>query len=476
VARPASITPEDRAFVDRLVVWGLAIVLLGQAAAGFTETDIWGHTAIGLDTLDAGHLLRVDPYSFTHDQPWVNHEWLWDVVSAAVYRYSGLAGLLAFRASLIAAVLWMIIGATKRLPMWACGLALVTVGVVCSGLWHGTRPQLASLPLYGLVLLRPSALWLPAIFALWANVHGGWMIGLGALATYTVFHLSKRQLSIFVACALATVVNPYGVHLWAALADAISRGWADVLEWQPIWWAGAGLTALWIWAALTVLVALLARRVDADVWGWGWTIVTLLAAARSRRLLAFAAVTAVLLLLPHWTTALRAEPRWTRPRRMSAAAVLALAASVGMTFVLRTLDCFPAASMWQSPDPDAVRFIRDSRVRGNAVVYFDFGEYALFHLRDQIKVSIDNRRETVYSTAVLEDHQRFYEGKDPEYPDRVHASLVWLPRSMDNVLRGLERRGWVRRFEGPNTAVLLKTPGPLVRGRATPGTPCFPRP
>ena len=30
------------------------------------DSDIWGHMAIGVDTLRLGHLLRVDPYSL-HD-------------------------------------------------------------------------------------------------------------------------------------------------------------------------------------------------------------------------------------------------------------------------------------------------------------------------------------------------------------------------------------------------------------------------
>jgi hypothetical protein len=113
-------------------------------------------------------------------------------------------------------------------------------------------------------------------------------------------------------------------------------------------------------------------------------------------------------------------------------------------------------------------------VTGNAVVHFDFGEYAFFHLRDRIKVSIDNRRETVYSDAVLQDHLRFYAGQNPDYPDRLGAAMVWLPTSMTEVIASLETRGWIRRFDGPNTIILLKAAGPVVRGGTTVGTPCFP--
>jgi hypothetical protein len=475
VSHSSPVTPHDRAVVDRLVIWSLAIVLAGQAAAGVTESDIWGHTAIGLDTLAAGHLLRVDPYSFTHDQPWINHEWLWDVVSAALYKHGGLAGLLALRACLIGAVLWMATASTRDMPAWARGLALFALSLVCSALWQGTRPQLASLALYGLVLLNLSAMWLPAVFALWANVHGGWMIGFGAVAAFTAVHRSPRQIAILAACAGATLVNPYGVHLWTSLADAIGRGWADVSEWAPVWSRAGGLAALWIWVGLAALVWLIRRRIDAPRWAWAWTILTLAAAARSRRLMAFAAVTAALLLLPSWRSAAGLPlPRWTGPRRAAAAAVLAAATAVALSFVVPTADCFPPAAGWRAPEPDAVQFIRESGLTGNALVHFDFGEYAFFHLRDRIKVSIDNRRETVYSDAVLQDHLRFYAGQNPDYPDRLGAAMVWLPTSMTEVIASLETRGWIRRFDGPNTIILLKAAGPVVRGGTTVGTPCFP--
>jgi hypothetical protein len=463
--------------VDVLALWSLGVVLVGQATKGVTETDIWGHMAIGLDMLQARQLLRVDPYSFTNDILWVNHEWLWDLLTAAIYRSSGLTGVLVVRAILIGLVLWVVYRASARLPTWVRGLALGAVALVCSAQWMSTRPQLATLPLYAVVLLKPSAPWLPLLFALWANVHGGWMIGFGAVLAYTVLHPSLRQSIIAAACVGATLVNPYGVHLWMALADAVFRGWADVGEWAPIWSRAAGLAALWIWIAAVVLVLLLSRHVTAGLWPWAWTIVTFVAAAQSRRLMALAAVTAAVLLLPKWRTpSPHAAVGWTAARRAVAAGVIAGACAVALTFVVPTRSCFPPTHHWRAPEPDAVAFIRDADLRGRALVHFDFGEYVIFHLRDRLKVSIDNRRETVYSDTVVQDHIRFYAGQDPAYPERLQADLVWLPRSLDAVTNALEERGWFRRFDGPNTVILHRSRGAVVHGRPSVGTPCFPHP
>ena len=108
--------------------------------------------------------------------------------------------------------------------------------------------------------------------------------------------------------------------------------------------------------------------------------------------------------------------------------------------------------------------------------HFDYGEYAIYHLRPDVKVGIDNRRETVYSARAIADNQRFADGADPDYPDRIGADAVWWPAGDRELLRALESRGWVRHFEGPRTVVLLRRPGSLVQGRHLPGRPCFPQP
>jgi hypothetical protein len=122
-----------------------------------------------------------------------------------------------------------------------------------------------------------------------------------------------------------------------------------------------------------------------------------------------------------------------------------------------------------------VAFLRSTNVH-RVFVYFDFGEYAIFHLRDRLQVSIDNRRETVYSEQLVEANSKFADGADPGFPDRINSDAVWWPTAKKDVLAPLEHSGWVRRFEGPRTIILLRSPGPLVRGRNTAGTPCFPNP
>ena len=63
-----------------------------------------------------------------------------------------------------------------------------------------------------------------------------------------------------------------------------------------------------------------------------------------------------------------------------------------------------------TPDPDAVRFLRtEARIRGSSPGSTG-ARYAIWHLAPAgIQVSMDGRRETVYSERVLDGHWAFYQ-------------------------------------------------------------------
>ena len=66
---------------------------------------------------------------------------------------------------------------------------------------------------------------------------------------------------------------------------------------------------------------------------------------------------------------------------------------------------------------------------GRLVTFFDWGQYAIWHLSPRLLVSMDGRRETVYSDARLDEHGAILRGT-PEglfVLEEWQPEYVWLP-------------------------------------------------
>src|SRR5262249_19154880 len=162
---------------------------------------------------------------FTSTQPWVNHEWASDLLFAIAYSNGGLPGLVALRILSLSLAL-IVLNHGLRNVSWPLRDGLIAAAVMMSIPLLGTvRPQIFSFPLYALTLvaLTEDAVWLPVVFAVWANLHGGWLIGLGAVLVRTALGPTNRRVLVALGCAAATLLTPYGFSLWWALADAVLR-------------------------------------------------------------------------------------------------------------------------------------------------------------------------------------------------------------------------------------------------------------
>src|SRR5215207_8771376 len=106
---PASVAAADRRGVRLEQVW-LAVVLVVTFAAanGFPvdQTDYWWTVKLGEGLLDTRALPKSDPLAFTATrEPYVEQQWLAQVVLAGVHRLGGLEAALLLRAALLVAAM-----------------------------------------------------------------------------------------------------------------------------------------------------------------------------------------------------------------------------------------------------------------------------------------------------------------------------------------------------------------------------------
>jgi hypothetical protein len=94
---------------------------------------------------------------------------------------------------------------------------------------------------------------------------------------------------------------------------------------------------------------------------------------------------------------------------VKASACLTLALFWGALSFSR-LSCIPINAQYFPFPARAIALLKQSRFRGNLAVPFTWGEYALWHLGPGVKVSIDGRRETVYSEEIYRQTLDFERG------------------------------------------------------------------
>jgi hypothetical protein len=478
-----------RPFPWRLLLRPAACAALTLSALRtIADPDIWGHVRFGLDILRDRALPRVDPYSFTQDVPWINHEWLSEVAMGLAFAAAGATGLLilkwTFMALIVASLLWL---SRDVEPTWRWA-PLATLGFVWQPLVLSVRPHLWTA--LGLTLL----LWLlrctgrrrwliPLLFVPWANAHGGWIVGLGVLALYLVGERVDpdrppvlASVGLLATALLASLVTPYGLDLWRFLAATVRFGRRDVTEWQPIWDADPITPVTWL-AVVVLWGAYLWRH--GRVRGSTALIVVIFTIASMR----------VTRLLPHFAIMTAALIAREAPRRLAAGPAIrgrlaidlvATAAACWAFAVLLEIPVCPTSRPY-APDGDMLRALARTSPSGRMVTFYNWGEYVIFHLGPRVRVSMDARRETVYSDALVDLHTH-----DINYGttagiaavQRMAPDYVWLPLPRARPLRDwLAAHGYRIDLESPSQFVAVHATRPRVS--AVPpfeGVRCFPAP
>ncbi len=236
------------------------------------DPDLWWHLADARILTTTHHFIRVEPYSFTVvGKPWVNPEWLGELVYWSGYRVLGLRGLyLATEIGLLANIFllyWRGYWRSRHAgaAFWATGICFTLMTVNA-----GPRIIVVAYILMALEMAILEAadrgdqrwLWfLPAIFCVWINTHGSWFIGLGLFVLYVLGGLvsvhagafdqtafspatRKKLLWVLAACVAVLIVNPYGWRLIWNPIDMMANqklNIQNVQEWQPLnleWFSG----------------------------------------------------------------------------------------------------------------------------------------------------------------------------------------------------------------------------------------------
>ena len=255
-------------FVPVAVFVMVLIIFLANAGNPlFRDPDLLWHIAVGRRILETRSFPWVDEFSHTFQgHAWIAKEWLSQILFAFIYDavgWKGLAVLIGCAIALTFTLLFMVLEQQMRVvpaligSLFAYSLATPHFLV---------RPHMLAFPLVvlwiaGLVRAAetrtaPSPILL-ALMILWANLHGGFTLGLAFIVPFAIEAVlaagpadrvatAKRWAAFLGAAVLAALVTPYGyLALWATyqvFGGNEALKWIN--EWQPLnfandWYAGS---------------------------------------------------------------------------------------------------------------------------------------------------------------------------------------------------------------------------------------------
>ena len=251
-------------FFLAILVW---LFLAGASGwkALLMDGDTGWHIRAGEFILDHGHVPRMDLFSYSKPgAPWFAWEWGSDIIFAVLFRTAGLKGVVLFAGVLISGISLLLL----RYSLWRGADSLIASLAILLVAGASTMHYLARPHLFTLLLL-PLSLWLiekdrrrpgkqvwalVPLTALWANLHGGfvvWLVCLGLLVVGEALENKLREpcwpavcrhSGLLVACGLATLVNPYGLDLHLHIWEYVRADWIRdfVQEFQAPTFRGEG--------------------------------------------------------------------------------------------------------------------------------------------------------------------------------------------------------------------------------------------
>jgi len=405
-AKAASLRPPDPGLPLRhpaLIVTLLVAAACAVISASYRlyDTDLWHLLAVGR-AIDQGGLPRTDAWTWTSfGQPVFVSSWLFRALIWKLWALGGIPAMFLWRWVTTLAVFGLAY-ATARL-LGARGLSAVLVMVAATLLYRirtDVRPETLAALLLALELwilerdrahgAPTRALWaIPALAALWANVHITWYLGLLLVGLHLLDRrvrgdraAATRLLWSGLASMVALLANPYGLEALArplrfALSWRADPMFATIAELTPLSWAEALRQGLFVWPLLLLWRA---RRRGWDVVETGACLTFTTLALSSRRSIAAYAVVAAPFVARDLHLLLSSRQWSERPWPIAARAALTAAASVLICIPIWAHPLLPLGIGVQARSiPErAADFMATHRFAGRGFNHFHLGGYLAY--------------------------------------------------------------------------------------------------
>lgn len=223
--------------------------------------DYYWHLEAGEYLKGYGAIPTGDPFSFTfYEEPWVLHEWLFEIVLYHIYTFAGHYGVKLFVAATMSAALFTVYRASVAFTdNRSHSLIITTVTLLIFYKFSLPRPQIITYLFFAIYLhillgykyrtYQVKLYWLPIIMVLWVNIHAGYLIGIVLLLLFILTEAIERLfdtenknvtpatltplLWTLALCLAASLLNPYSYNQWLYPFQVVTMSATDsITEWK----------------------------------------------------------------------------------------------------------------------------------------------------------------------------------------------------------------------------------------------------
>jgi hypothetical protein len=466
-----------------VIAAAFATLVYRLTPASIVDPDIWWHLRNAESLFQSHRFIVKDTYSFTaFGAPWIDHEWLAELPFYLGWRAMGERGVLLVTALLIEAVMLGVFYLAYRRSGSIKATALVSViAALFATISFGPRTLLFGwlcLVVELIVLERflsgensSRAIWaLPPLFALWANLHGSWLIGMAVLVFFiacgcvrvsvgaienAAWAPAQMRKLIAAAClsACALFANPYGWRLVTYpfnLAFHQQINIANVDEWRPLdLHSLRGRVFLLCLTALFLLQLVRQRRWA--LYELAFLFIGLYSAMSYSRFLFLAAILAMPLMAVGIPGLAPSRPSRNRPLLN---ALLLLALIPFATYRLPAARDDQAAALFPV---QALPCLRTFRPQGSVFNEYLWGGFLEWNAR-QIPVMIDSRADIFEYNGTFKDYLDAVQlRRTNEILGKYKIRYVLFEREAPLVLFLLQTPSWKVDYEDGTTILLERT-------------------
>ena len=469
----------------------LLLLLLSLCAVNLLkpdgDPDVWARLAVGKLIVESGAVPDQDPFAYTPRKPrWIDHEWGAGVAFYVVASLGGQVGLLVLKALLLFGTVMFIYlrcrRATGRPPSLLFHLFVLVA--LYFGFLASIRAQtftffFFSAWLYLLERARDGnwrGIWLiPFTAVFWANLHGGFLAGVGLIVLFAASEFIRKgpagRFSLLAATTAAgSLVNPYGLSYWSYLFDATMMSRSTIAEWRPLNFFAAdalflGFKLLFVVTVIGLITRLYQRNLPDPATLLALAVTAGLGFRVVRHITFFVIVSAPFVwtwLWSVWTSTL--APALARSGRQISplveSAYYGLSRGVILLLMFNLLSSVPMRIvLFESFPVRAIDFIAQNGLKGNLLVPFNSGSYAIWRLYPDCRVSMDGRYETVYLDSTFTRVREFFVGRpgSDALLDQHPHDIILAPRNEAAEKMMSRRTDWAIAYEDKRHRVYVQT-------------------